>query len=146
MDAQISRQSSQGLQHAETTNAIIGCAFEVINELGAGFVESVYEKALLLTLRQKGIVVHAQAPVSVIFRDVHIASFTADMIVADRVLVELKAVKTLAPEHAAQVINYLNASGIEVGLLINFGNARLEYKRYTRSKRMTEHTHTQPLT
>ena len=135
MDAQTPHQSSHGMQYETITGAIIGCAFEVINELGAGFIESVYEKALFLALRQKGISVHAQCPMNVIFRDVHIASFTADMIVADHVLVELKAVKTLAPEHAAQVINYLNASGIEVGLLINFGNPRLEYRRCTRSKR-----------
>ena len=136
MDTQ-PHHTTQIMKHEDITKTIIGCAIDVINELGAGFVESVYEKALLHVLHQKGISVHPQHSVKVIFRDVCIASFVVDMLVADNVLVELKAVKALAPEHAAQVINYLNASGIEVGLLINFGNPRLEYKRFTRSKRST---------
>ena len=68
------------------------------------------------------------------FRNECVGDFVADLIVEGRLLVELKAVKTLAPEHQAQVINYLKATGIEVGLLINFGNPKLEYKRFTRSK------------
>jgi GxxExxY protein len=124
------------LQYEEITKAVIGCAFEVINELGAGFLESVYEKALLLALRQKGLSVIAQHPVKVIFRSVCVGDFYADIFVEKKVIVELKTVKAIAPEHQAQIINYLNATGIEVGLLINFGNPKLEYKRFTRSKNM----------
>ena len=124
------------LQYEEITKAVIGCAFEVINELGAGFLESVYEKALLLALRQKGLSVIAQHPVKVMFRSVCVGDFSADIFVEGKVIVELKAVKAIAPEHQAQIINYLNATGIAVGLLINFGNPKLEYKRFTRNKNM----------
>lgn len=122
------------LKHEEITKAVIGCAFEVVNELGVGFVESVYENALLLALRQKGLVVTAQYPIKVFFRGERVGDFYADLLVEHKVIIELKAVKALAPEHQAQIINYLNATGIEVGLLINFGNPKLEYKRFTRSK------------
>ena len=129
------RQDNE-LQHEEITAAVIGCAFEVINELGAGFLESVYEKALLLALRQKGLSVIAQHPVKVMFRSVCVGDFSADIFVEGKVIVELKAVKAIALEHQAQIINYLNATGIAVGLLINFGNPKLEYKRFTRNKNM----------
>ena len=122
------------LKHEPTTKAVIGCAFEVINELGAGFLESVYEKALLLALQQKGVVAVSQQACKVMFRGECVGDFYADILVEGKVIVELKAVKAIAPEHQAQIINYLNATGIEVGLLINFGNPRLEYKRFTRSK------------
>jgi GxxExxY protein len=120
------------LKYAEITQAVIGCAFEVINELGAGFLESVYEKALLVALRQRGLSVISQHPIKVMFRGECVGDFYADLFVEGKVLVELKAVKAIAPEHQAQIINYLNATGIEVGLLINFGNPKLEYKRFTR--------------
>lgn len=122
------------LRHEEITKAIIGCAFEVINELGAGFLESVYEKALLLALQQKDLQATRQQPINVIFRGHSVGEFFADILVNGKVIVELKAVKAIMPEHQAQIINYLNATGIEVGLLINFGNPKLEYQRFTRNK------------
>jgi GxxExxY protein len=122
------------LKHELITRSVIGCAFEVINELGCGFLESVYEKALLLALRQKGLSALSQHPVKVMFRGECVGDFYVDILVEGKVIVELKAVKAIAPEHQAQIINYLNATGIEVGLLINFGNPRLEYKRFTRSQ------------
>jgi len=129
------RQDGQGreLKHGEITQVVIGCAFEVMKELGAGFLESVYEKALLLVLRQKELSAVAQHPIKVKFRGETVGEFFADLLVENQVVVELKAVKAIAPEHQAQVINYLNATGIEVGLLINFGNPRLEYRRFSRS-------------
>jgi len=130
----------RGLKHEEITKTVIGCAFEVINELGAGFLESVYEKALLLALRQKGLSAIAQHPVKVLFRGECVGDFYADIFVEDKVIVELKAVKAIAPEHQAQTINYLNATGIEVGLLINFGNPKLEYKRFTRKTKLNMDT------
>lgn len=123
-----------GLAHGQITERVIGCAFEVINELGAGFLESVYEKALLHTLRTKGITAVAQHPVKVMFRGVCVGEFFADIFVEGKVIVELKCVKAIAAEHQAQIINYLNATGVEVGLLLNFGNPKLEYKRFTRRK------------
>ena len=120
--------------HTETTEAILGCSFEVINELGSGFLESVYRKALVLALRQRGLLVEFEQPVQVLFRGVSVGDFFADLIVESKVIVELKAVRTLLPEHQAQLINYLKATGIEVGLLVNFGNPKLEYRRLTRRK------------
>ena len=122
------------MRHEEITQVIIGCAFEVMNELGTGFLESVYERAMLLALRQKGQSVVTQHPIKVMFRGECVGDFFADLLVEEKVIVELKAVKALTPEHQAQIINYLIATGIDVGLLINFGKPRLEYKRFTRSK------------
>ena len=116
------------------TGAIIGCSFEVINELGTGFLESVYEKALTIALKEAGLAVESQKSIQVHFRSKIIGEFYADLLVEEKVLVELKTVKTLLPEHQAQTINYLKATGIAVGLLINFGNPKLDYKRFTRTK------------
>ena len=115
--------------HEELTEKILAACFEVANELGAGFLESVYEKALVIVLQETGLEVKAQVPVPVMFRGRTVGDFVADVMVAKKVMVELKAAKALLPEHQAQLINYLNATGIKVGLLVNFGNPRLEYKR-----------------
>lgn len=123
------------LMHGDLTRSIIACAFEVINELGSGFLESVYEKALALALTQAGLTVECQKQIEVTFRGKNVGIFYADLLVEDKVIIELKAMKAILPEHQAQIINYLNATGIEVGLLINFGNPKLEFKRFTRNKR-----------
>jgi len=117
------------LLHEDLTERILKACFEVSNELGAGFLESVYEKALLIALRQQSLNAESQVPVSVKFRGETVGDFFADILVEGKVLVELKAVKALAPEHFAQVINDLKATGLEVGLLVNFGNPKLEYRR-----------------
>lgn len=117
--------------HNELTSRVLEASFEVINELGAGFLESVYERSLFVALKQKGLNVVLQVPMKVRFRDVIVGDFFADMLVEGKVLVELKAVSKLTGEHKAQVINYLRATGIEVGMLINFGNSKLEYFRFT---------------
>ncbi len=83
-------------------------------------------------MKDEGITAVSQKPIEVTFRGQAVGTFFADLLIEDKVLVELKAAKAIAPEHQAQVINYLKATGIEVGLLINFGNPRLEYKRFTR--------------
>jgi GxxExxY protein len=124
-----------GWQHNHITKAILGCAFEVSNELGAGFLESVYERAMVIALRHAGMDVKCQHPVEVLFRGQRVGHFQVDLLVADSVLIELKAAKAIAPEHQAQIINYLNATKIEVGLLLNFGRPRLEYLRFNRSSR-----------
>src|SRR5258706_10271718 len=117
------------MKHEELTAKILECCFEVSNELGAGFLESVYERALIVALTHKGMSVDAQMSLRVKFRDVIVGDFYADLIVEETVLIELKAVSRILSEHKAQVINYLNATGIEVGLLVNFGNPRMEYFR-----------------
>ncbi len=113
----------------EVTEKIIGIAYEVINELGVGFLESVYEGALCLALQQVGLQVECQVNLEVMFRGAVVGKYVADVIVNGAVLVELKAVRSLLPEHQAQVINYLKATKIKTGLLINFGNRKLEIKR-----------------
>ena len=123
-----------GLQFGTITEAIIGCAFDVINELGIGFLESVYEKSLAIALQERRFQVQCQKPIQVRFRNRIVGEFYADLLVEGKVIVELKAVKAIAPEHQAQIINYLKATGIEVGLLINFGSPKIEYKRFTRHK------------
>jgi GxxExxY protein len=116
-------------KHSDLTEQIIAAAIEVISELGAGFLESVYEKALLIALREKGLNADSQMPVSVIFRGEVVGDFFADLIVNSEVIVELKVVKSLLPIHQAQLINYLKATGLQVGLLINFSKPKLEFKR-----------------
>ena len=116
------------------TGKILGCAFDVLNELGSGFLESVYEKSLLIALQQKGLQAEAQKSLKVCFRGHFVGNFSADLVVEDLVLIELKAIRALVPQNEAQIINYLQATGIEIGLLLNFGTPRLEYKRFTRNK------------
>ncbi|NCO33622.1 MAG: GxxExxY protein [Armatimonadetes bacterium] len=118
--------------YEELTGKVLEACFEVINELGLGFLESVYEKALLIALQQKGLSVGAQVPLKVTFRGHVVGDFFADVLVEDKVIVELKAVRELLPEHQAQVINYLKATGTEGGLLVNFGRPKLDFKRLHR--------------
>ncbi len=120
------------MMHSDLTGKIIGCAFDVSNELGVGFLESVYENAMVIALSDTGIPVRAQAPVNVRFRGRSVGDFYADLLVDEKVIVELKAIPSLTPQNEAQIINYLNATGIPVGLLINFGNPKLQYRRFTR--------------
>jgi GxxExxY protein len=115
--------------HEKLTGKILAACFEVINELVAGFLESVYEKALFFALSQEGYDVVAQVPIEVNFRKQKVGQFYADILVENKVIVEIKAVTRLLPEHKAQVINYLKGSSIDVGMLVNFGNPKLEYKR-----------------
>jgi GxxExxY protein len=117
------------MKHEILTGRIIEVCFDVINELGEGFLESVYEKAILMALSQKEIVAQNQVPLQVKFRGEIVGNFFADLIVEDEVVVELKTVEKLHPSHQAQLINYLKATGKEAGLLVNFGKARLEIKR-----------------
>jgi GxxExxY protein len=116
--------------HENLTEKILKACFEVSNELGCGFLESVYLKALLIALAQVGLNAQAQVPLTVMFRGQPVGNFFPDIIVEDKILLELKAVKALVPEHLAQVMNYLKATGIEVGFLINFGTPKLEYRRF----------------
>ena len=119
---------TRGLKHKELTETIIGVFFDVYNELGHGFLESVYEKALTLALTAKGLDVLCQIDVPVWFRGHSVGEFSADMLIERKILVELKAVRTLDSAHEAQVLNYLRATEIEVGLLFNFG-IKPEFKR-----------------
>jgi len=116
--------------YEELTAKVLEACFEVSNTLGIGYIESVYENALFVALLQKGIKVERQVSLKVKFRDVIVGDFKADMIVEEKVLLELKAVESLTKEYYAQLLNYLKTTGIEVGMVINFGNPRLQYRRF----------------
>jgi GxxExxY protein len=113
----------------KVTETIVGCAYKVCNTLGCGFVEKVYENALVLELRKSGLKVEQQRSVNVLYDGVVVGEFAADLLVEDRVIGELKAAKALDEVHVAQCLNYLKASGLHVGLLLNFGRPRLELRR-----------------
>ena len=118
------------LKHRELTEKIIGVFYEVYNELGHGFLESVYEKAFEIALTSKGISVLRQIEVPVWFRGKQIGDFTADMLVEKCVLLELKGGRALDAAHEAQLLNYLRATEIEVGMLFSFG-LKPQFKRMT---------------
>lgn len=111
------------------TERIIGCAYRVSNALGIGFVEKVYENALVYLLRKDGLKVEQQYPLQVTFDGVVVCDFRVDLLVDDSVLVELKAASELTSEHLAQSLNYLRATGLGVCLLINFGKPRIQVRR-----------------
>lgn len=117
------------LKHNEITDKIIKAFYEVYNELGFGFLEAVYEKALYIVLNDFGLDVEQQKKINVYFRNQIIGVYVADLIVNQKVIIEIKAVKRLAAEHEAQLLNYLRSTEIEVGLLVNFG-AQLKFKRF----------------
>ncbi len=119
---------SEILKHHELTEKIIGTFYEVYNELGFGFLESVYENALVIALRTKGFQVEQQISVPVWFRGQRVGDFVADLLVENTVILELKAVRTIDEAHKAQLLNYLRATETEVGLLLNFGQSA-EFKR-----------------
>lgn len=110
------------------TKSIIGTFYEVYNELGHGFLESVYEKSLAIALRDKGLEVHQQIAIPVLFRGKMVGDFDADILVNKLVLLELKVARSIDDAHIAQLLNYLKATPIEVGIVLNFG-PRPEFKR-----------------
>lgn len=109
------------LIHKELTDDILELFYEVYNELGFGFLEKVYQNALFLELRSRGHKVVAQQKCAVYYKGKEVGEFFSDIVVNDVVILELKAVETIHPEHIRQLQNYLKASTIEVGLLLNFG-------------------------
>lgn len=131
---------TRGLKHKELTETIIGVFYEVYNELGHGFLESVYERAFDLALSAKGLKVLRRIDVPVWFRGQKVGDFVADILVNKCVLLELKAARTLDTAHEAQLLNYLRATEIEVGLLFNFG-IKPEFRRlvFENSRKTVQH-------
>ncbi len=107
--------------HSDLTEKIIGCAYDVYNQMGFGFLEKVYENAMMIKLKEKGLSAFQQSPVNVYFEEKIVGEYFADVIVDKKVIVELKAISKLSKSHEVQLVNYLKATGIKVGLLINFG-------------------------
>jgi GxxExxY protein len=118
----------ENYKHSDLTRQIIQAAYKVFNELGHGFLESVYEKSMELQLIEMGLLVQRQQAIPVYYKGNLVGDFKADLVVNNLVIIELKALKNLLPIHEVQLVNYLKATRIEVGLLINFGKY-LETKR-----------------
>ena len=116
------------LIHGELTDRIIGTFFDVYNTLGHGFLESVYENALAIALSEAGLQVQSQVPIRVGFRGRSVGEFRADLLVGESLIIEVKAQAAILATHEAQLLNYLKATGIPVGLLLNFG-PRPQFKR-----------------
>lgn len=108
-------------KYSDLTQTIIGVFYDVYNELGFGFLESVYRKALRLSLEAKGLKVEAEAPVPVFFRGTNVGGFRADLVVNQLILLELKTAETIVIAHEAQLLNYPRATTLELGLILNFG-------------------------
>jgi GxxExxY protein len=119
--------------NAALTGKVIGAVFEVSNTLGAGFLEKVYERALMRELQLRGIRAQSQVPLTVSYKGQEVGQYIADLVVEDELIVELKCVKELATDHMAQCLNYLKASGRELCLLVNFQGNKAEYKRVVNS-------------
>jgi GxxExxY protein len=111
------------LRHSELSKKIIAAAYTVHKELGYGFVEKVYKNALAIELQEMGVKCNVEVPLKVLYHEKTVGDYYADMIVDDKIIVEFKAVSEIEPIHEVQLVNYLKATGLQVGLLINFGQS-----------------------
>ena len=109
------------MKHQTLTDSIICCFYSVYNVLGYGFLEKVYQKSLLLEMESRGIAAQTEKPIKVIYRGQVVGDYFCDLLVEDKIIIEIKSSKNLTIEHEAQLLNYLKATSIEVGLLLNFG-------------------------
>lgn len=123
-------------RHTALTDAILCCFYTVYNTLGCGFLEKVYENSLREELNSRGYTATSQHSVEVVYKDKVVGQYYADLLVDDKVIVEIKAVSTLLPEHEAQLLNYLKGTGKNVGLLLNFGpQPQVRRKVYSESNK-----------
>jgi GxxExxY protein len=132
------------LLHSDLTEKILGVYYDVYNEVGHGFLESVYANCMYLALTVAGVSVRREVPVPVYFRGQDVGQFKADLVVNGCVLIELKAVQNLDRSHEAQVMNYLRATELEVGLLLNFGGSKPQFRRIVfdnSNKKIRVHPH-----
>jgi len=117
------------MEYKEVTKTIIGCAYRVYNKMGFGFLESVYEKCLLIELRKAGLDTESRKPITVYYEGEIVGEFVADIIANDAIIIELKSVRRIIKAHEVQLVNYLVATGKPVGLILNFGERKVEIKR-----------------
>ena len=117
------------LLYEKITEKIIKSAFEVSNILGNGFLEKVYENALVIELKKQGLKCEVQKPLKVYYKDEEVGLYYADIVVEDKIILELKVAKEISKEHYAQLLNYLKATEFKLGFILNFGQSRLQYKR-----------------
>ena len=123
------------MEHEEITHKIIGAAYQVYNQLGFGFLESVYKKAMVIQLTKSNVKVEPEKPLKVYYDDEVVGDFYVDLFVEAAVIVELKSVQNLTKEHEVQLVNYLNGLNRDIGLLINFGPSGVVVKRKYRELR-----------
>ncbi len=121
------------MQYEAVTEKVIACAYRVYNQMGFGFLESVYENCMKIELRNEGIQAGFQQPITVRYAGEVVGEFTADILVEDAIIVELKSVRRIIKAHEIQLVNYLAATGKDVGLILNFGEHKVEVKRKVRS-------------
>ena len=117
------------MENREMTEKIIGCAYNVYNKMGFGFLESVYEKCMLIELRKTNLDAESQKPITVFYENEIVGEFVADIIVNGTIILELKSVRRIIGAHEVQLVNYLVATGKPVGLILNFGERKVEIKR-----------------
>ena len=121
------------MQYEAITEKVIGCAYRVYNQMGFGFLESVYEKCMAIELRNEGLTASCQQPITVHYRGEVVGQFVADIVVEDVIIVELKSVRRVVKAHEVQLVNYLGATGRAVGLILNSGERGVEVKRKLRT-------------
>jgi len=117
------------VKYEKITETIIGCAFTVYNRMGSGYLESVYDRCMLIELKKTGLQSELQKPIQVLYENQIVGDFIADIIVEDAIIIELKAVRELMKRHEVQLVNYLISTGKDIGLLINFGTEKVQIKR-----------------
>ena len=132
MNTDTANRKEEDYRYKELTGLILKSAFEIHNTLGCGFLEKVYERALIYELKMNKLKLATQKAMTILYKDQDLGSYVADIVVEDKVIVELKNVNFLAMIHKAQVLNYLKASGYNVALILNFSKPRLEYQRVVR--------------
>ncbi len=132
------------MEYKELTENIIGCAYRVYNKMGFGFLESVYEKCMLIELRKAGLTAESQKPITVYYEDEIVGEFVADIIVNDTIILELKSLRRIIKAHEVQLVNYLVATGKPAGLILNFGESKVDVKRKVKDlkyKILLDHKH-----
>ena len=126
------------MEYEEITKKIIGAAYAVYKQLGFGFLESVYKKAMLIELAKSGLKAEEEKPLQVYYDSQVVGDFFVDLFVDDRVVVELKSVRHLSKEHEVQLVNYLKGLSRDIGLLVNFGSSGVEIKRKYREQKIRQ--------
>ncbi len=121
--------TNRKILHKDLSYKIVGLAMQIHSELGFGFLEKVYENSMMVLFRRENIMAKQQAPISVSFEGEIVGDYYADILIEDKIILELKAIEKITDAHKAQALNYLKATGLKLASIINFGKQRLEYER-----------------
>jgi GxxExxY protein len=124
--------NKEKILYKDTSYKIVGLAMEVHSKLGYGFLEKVYENAMMVLFRRESISAKQQAPITVYFDGEIVGDYYADILVEDKIILELKAIEKITDAHRAQTLNYLKATGLRLAILLNFGKQKLEYERFVK--------------